>query len=536
MSDKHISLARKFIVGVTGVALTFSAVTAVSAETTEQEQNGASVNEEVQVDDQVTDNTADGSEETPEGDNASEGNEEAEDNNAADENEGTEEDDEAAETKSYIDLLEKPANIDQDYYEEILEAVTALSGKDIINGYAEDNTFRAFNTITRDEVAKIIAKTLELEVTEGADSNFTDVAGSWAEKQGYLAAVEEAELMNGYEGKFDSNDEITRAELAIVLVRAFELENKTNFESTFTDMDDLYEEAVEAITILEANELTQGKGDNKYAPKSNLKRGETAIFLHRILVDLQEEKANSELTIQSVEEQITALDPTSESFADDVEAARAAYDALTEEQQAAVTNNEALVEAESTVELINAVTMTVEDGKVILSTTKSVDGLNTEISLVDSEGNPVNFGTLFSSFVLTTTVGEGEADVNDLYDGIKELNTIPYGGQEGYTLTEGEDQVTELAAELNEEAAAGTYTLKTIVKKGDIILETNSHTIEVAEEGVTEEETPGEEPSTENGTEEEPTEGEQPTDLTQDEINQEETPAENGTEEGTPQV
>lgn len=106
------------------------------------------------------------------------------------------------------------------------EAITALYNKGIINGKAE-STFAPNDEITRAEFAKIVVKAFGLEDTSANTSDLKDVhAGDW-----FYTAVCSAYnkgIIKGYEdGTFGVNDKITRQDMAVILHRAAKVAGKT---------------------------------------------------------------------------------------------------------------------------------------------------------------------------------------------------------------------------------------------------------------------------------------------------------------------
>jgi hypothetical protein len=83
----------------------------------------------------------------------------------------------------------------------------------IMNGYP-DGTFRPENTITRGEMADIIAKWLRL--TEGGQTPLKDISGHWA--QGSIEKVYKSGIMQGYpDGTFKPDKPLSRAEAVVII-------------------------------------------------------------------------------------------------------------------------------------------------------------------------------------------------------------------------------------------------------------------------------------------------------------------------------
>ena len=159
------------------------------------------------------------------------------------------------------------------------DVIAELSKTDIIKGYSDGN-FRPADEVSRAEVAKMIVVALDLEV-ENLDSPFKDVESShWAHT--YIAAAFEAGIINGYkDNTFRPDNKITRAEASAILQRAFEIE-KGLVEVSFDDVPE-NEWYVEYIDILASNGIILGYTDGSIRPENQIKRAEFAMMLGRVL-------------------------------------------------------------------------------------------------------------------------------------------------------------------------------------------------------------------------------------------------------------
>lgn len=102
--------------------------------------------------------------------------------------------------------------------------VAKFVGAKLLNGY-EDLTFRGENNIKRGELCKVLALALGLEVKSYVKADFPDVPSShWASP--YIAALTKKGYLAGdTDGNFRPEDNITRAELAVVLNRIAEIDS-----------------------------------------------------------------------------------------------------------------------------------------------------------------------------------------------------------------------------------------------------------------------------------------------------------------------
>ncbi|MCG7337022.1 S-layer homology domain-containing protein [Sporosarcina sp. ACRSM] len=158
-------------------------------------------------------------------------------------------------------------------------AVYELAERNVIGGY-EDGTFKPGASITRGQAASIIAKLVKLDTTKVKDPGFKDVSPSqW--NYGAIAALANAGIINGYgDGRFGPNDTITRAQMASILVKAFELPPYyyNNDENPFDDIRRLGSHQVN-IHILHKMGITSGTSANAYSPNAPITRAQAAVLI-----------------------------------------------------------------------------------------------------------------------------------------------------------------------------------------------------------------------------------------------------------------
>jgi S-layer homology domain len=141
---------------------------------------------------------------------------------------------------------------------------------------------RPDNTITRAEFVAMIVRALELETTKQG-VNFTDTANHWAQND-----INTASALGIVKGKtattFDPKGLITRAEIAAIVVRAFD--PTVAFEKgtaiNFTDLTSkhwAYEEVRKATKV----GIVSGTSKTTVSPNNNAKRAEAAVMIHRAL-------------------------------------------------------------------------------------------------------------------------------------------------------------------------------------------------------------------------------------------------------------
>ncbi|MBU8906041.1 S-layer homology domain-containing protein [Desertibacillus haloalkaliphilus] len=174
-------------------------------------------------------------------------------------------------------------DIEGKYY---TDPVNVLYEKGILKGYG-DGTFAPDRDVTRAEAAAMLARSLNLDTERTVgEPVFDDVEGGWY--YGVIAALKEEGIIKGYEDNtFKPNQEITRAEIAKMIVSAYNhLEKNPDADLPFTDVTDgdWFKEYIAAIN---ESEITKGISDTEFAPRENTSRAEASTFIYRSMnVDL----------------------------------------------------------------------------------------------------------------------------------------------------------------------------------------------------------------------------------------------------------
>jgi len=173
--------------------------------------------------------------------------------------------------------------------------ILELVAKKIIAGYT-DGTVRPDAQITRAEMAVVIVKSIGLEPVETPDLKFKDAKdiASWA--AGYVQTAVEKNIIVGYEDNtFRPANKMTREEMVVMVLKAYMYEVSENAELSFTDKADVG--SWSAGYVAKAVELGFVKGypDNTFKPKNNVTRAEAATVIVKCL-KAAEEKAKEQPT------------------------------------------------------------------------------------------------------------------------------------------------------------------------------------------------------------------------------------------------
>ena len=161
------------------------------------------------------------------------------------------------------------------------DSINSLAKDGIIKGTSKD-TFSPSANITRADFAILLVRAFKLE-GEGKD-NFADVSeADYFAKE--LAIAKENGIVGGIgDNKYAPRSTITREDMMVIVYRAL---RKLGYELkdgdvTAPDFDSVSDYAKEAVKALMANGLVNGK--NGYIdPKANTTRAEVAVLLKRIL-------------------------------------------------------------------------------------------------------------------------------------------------------------------------------------------------------------------------------------------------------------
>lgn len=152
-----------------------------------------------------------------------------------------------------------------------------LNTKELIKGYP-NGTFKPESTITRAEAATIIARALG--ITKTNDTTFSDVKSTHFAYDAIVAVAEKGIITGREASKFSPDGKLTRAEMATILKRAYNLTGTTALP--FKDVPSSHW-AYEAIQTVYQNQLTGGYPDNTFKPNNSITRAEFATFLTKIL-------------------------------------------------------------------------------------------------------------------------------------------------------------------------------------------------------------------------------------------------------------
>ncbi|MGM9949306.1 MAG: S-layer homology domain-containing protein [Lysinibacillus sp.] len=183
-------------------------------------------------------------------------------------------------TTASIPVTVKAAGLFKDIPADYVYAkeVKFLVDNGYVTGYG-DGTFRPNQTLSRAHAAVIISRVLGLNTANVKDPGFKDVTPSHTYYK-EIAAVQNAGIISGVNGAYNPNNNLTRAQMAKIVAKAFELEGVSNIE--FKDVPKTSWE-YEFVQALAANNITTGYGGNLFKPNEFITRMHFGLFLYRAL-------------------------------------------------------------------------------------------------------------------------------------------------------------------------------------------------------------------------------------------------------------
>lgn len=165
------------------------------------------------------------------------------------------------------------------------EEILYLTDEGYLTGYTGGD-FKPDGSINRAEASAVLFRQQGLSEV---DADFDDVdADFWA--QGKIGALQSEEILSGYgDGTFRPDNEITRAEVAILISNTFDFENDGDSGNDYSDVSES-DQAYEGINELKNNHIMRGYGDGTFRPDESITRAEFSVVMARTLnEDFREE-------------------------------------------------------------------------------------------------------------------------------------------------------------------------------------------------------------------------------------------------------
>ncbi|MHA6260444.1 S-layer homology domain-containing protein [Sporosarcina sp. CAU 1771] len=160
-----------------------------------------------------------------------------------------------------------------------IEFIEDAAQLNIIKGYP-DGSFKPDSELKRVHAVSLLVRALNLETTKS--SPFKDIGGYHSETQQEIAAAYHHGLIVNPNGSFNPNNNVTRAQMALMLERAYKIKTGVKYQATgkapFSDFGNADEETINAISMLYELEIASGS-NGKYNPSNSTTRAHAAKML-----------------------------------------------------------------------------------------------------------------------------------------------------------------------------------------------------------------------------------------------------------------
>jgi hypothetical protein len=151
-----------------------------------------------------------------------------------------------------------------------------LSSKGIIKGFS-DGAFRPDQPVKRVQAAIMITRALGLDTSNRPNPGFQDIKNLDKEAYNAIAAVVDEGIFP--KGKtFRPNEALSRADMAVALVKAYDL--KGTYHKPITDVS---KELYPYVSALAANGITKIYQDGTFKPNNTVTRAQFSVFFARVL-------------------------------------------------------------------------------------------------------------------------------------------------------------------------------------------------------------------------------------------------------------
>lgn len=158
------------------------------------------------------------------------------------------------------------------------QAIEYLAGQNIVQGQA-DGLFHPEEQVTRAELITMLVRALHLRSAE--HPLFTDTVQHWARE--YIGIAFACGLASGYgDGSFGPDDPVTREQLAVMVVNAAGIESSGSLDG-ISDRDQISSWARRAVATACSRQIMALLPDSRFAPGTYATRGECALAVYAII-------------------------------------------------------------------------------------------------------------------------------------------------------------------------------------------------------------------------------------------------------------
>lgn len=152
-----------------------------------------------------------------------------------------------------------------------------------------NGSFQPDDSLSRAAFVKMLAVAAGIRPQPGQEDGFADTDGHWVHEQGFLpAAVRAGVVVPGdYGGEFAPDREITRQEMAIMVVRALGLARtvaeREDSPLRFGDLSGIPDWARPYVATAAETGIIAGLSDGRFAGADGATRAQAAVIMSRVL-------------------------------------------------------------------------------------------------------------------------------------------------------------------------------------------------------------------------------------------------------------
>jgi hypothetical protein len=183
-------------------------------------------------------------------------------------------------------------DVQKDYW--AYDAIKWMVENKIVEGNG-DNKFSPLREVTRDEYAKMMVLTLDLDLIDPSQGSFLDIKkGGWQYKYVETAKPYLTAFRTSSGDYFRPSQSAVREDMAVALVKAMGLSAETadlTVLSQFSDADGISPNLKKHVAIAVKHGLMQGydrNGSRVFAPDEGLNRASAAVLLYNALRENEE--------------------------------------------------------------------------------------------------------------------------------------------------------------------------------------------------------------------------------------------------------
>lgn len=177
--------------------------------------------------------------------------------------------------------------------------IEILAARYIVEGYPSGE-FKPQKNLTRAEFVKLLMNefyTPENLSSSSPEQGFNDTIGHWGEE--YINSALNWGIINGSNGKFDPNGEITREEMVAIVIRALKKHDPSLVENDlskepfypaelpYTDYNQISPWAIDDMKLAYMMGLIEGVNEDELDPKGKVTRAQASVVLLRYIIQVE---------------------------------------------------------------------------------------------------------------------------------------------------------------------------------------------------------------------------------------------------------